>query len=71
MRSMILLGCIVLAGCNVASPPEPRAEAATKPAENHQLRDAIQQPIDRAESANAPVENADAEREKALEDAGG
>lgn len=71
MRSMILLGCITLAACDIARPPEPQAEAATKPAENTQLRDAIQQPIDRAESANAPVEKADAEREKALEDAGG
>ena len=41
------------------------------PAENHQLRDAIQTPIDRANSANDPNVKADEEREKALEDAGG
>lgn len=74
MRSMILLACVALAGCNVAPPPEPQPAVAEKPAgqrEHRELSDAINQPIDRAKSANEPVEKADAERDKALEDAGG
>lgn len=71
MRTAIVLVVLALSGCNVAPPPPSQSAAPAKPAEDHQLRDAIQAPIDRAESANDPNVKADEERDKALEDAGG
>lgn len=71
MRSAILFACLLLSACNVAPPPPAKDAPAIKPAANHELSDAIQKPIDRAKAANAPVEDADAAREKALQDAGG
>lgn len=83
MRLPIILACLLLAGCNVAPPPVDEGEAAAAvdaaadnakapPAEEHtQLRDAIQAPIDRAKSVEDVNAEADAERRKAIEDAGG
>ncbi len=80
MRVLLLLASLSIAGCDIA-PPNNRqaaeqhaAEAAadTPPAEEHtQLRDAIQQPIDRAKAANDPVEKANEERARAIDDSGG
>jgi hypothetical protein len=69
----------ILAGCGASSAPSPAgAEAEATPAaespasdEHTALRDAMQAPIDRAEEARAATEAADAERARALEDAGG
>ena len=71
MRVPILLACVALGACDVVPPPEQQSEAARKAAEHTQLRDAIEQPIERAKSANEPNEKADAERAKALEGAEG
>jgi len=71
MRMPILLACLALGACDIAPPPERQSEAARKAAEHTELRDAIQQPIDRAKTANDPNVQADQAREKALEDAGG
>ena len=71
MRSTILFSCLLVCACS-ASPPPPQAEApASKPAAKHALSDSMHDPIDRAKAANAPVEDADAAHDKALEDAGG
>jgi len=71
VRYPIIFACLLLAACDVAPPPRDQIEETDKAVENTQLRDAIQAPIDRAKSANDPVEQADKEREQALEDAGG
>lgn len=62
---------LVAAGCDLAGPIEQQSEAAKKAAEANELRDHIQQPIDRARAANDPVIEADKKREQAIEDAGG
>ena len=71
MRLPIILACLALSSCDLAGPPEQRSEAARKAAEHTELRDAIQQPIDRAKTANDPNVKADEDRQKAIEDAGG
>ena len=80
MRVLLLLASLTIAGCDIAPPNNRQAaeqqdvEAAADVApseENTQLRDAIQQPIDRAKAANDPVEKANEERARAIEDAGG
>lgn len=59
------------AGCDLAGPIERQSEASRKAAEANQLKDHIQQPIDRAKAANDPVIEADKARAKAIDDAGG
>ena len=74
MRASLWVGMVVgllVAGCDLAGPIEQQSEAAKKAAEANQLRDHIQQPIDRAKAAGDPVIEADKRREKELEDAGG
>lgn len=72
MRLPISLACLCLAlsSCDLAPPPEQQSKAAQKAAEHTELRDAIQQPIDRAKTANDPNLKADEDRQKAIEDAG-
>lgn len=71
MRLAILISCLLLCACSAATPPPKTDSAASKPASNHALSDTIHKPIDRAKAANAPVEDADAAHDKALENAGG
>jgi predicted small lipoprotein YifL len=79
-RTMAATALLVaaLAGCGEAPPPaSPPADAAPAEApapaggEHTALRDAMQAPVDRAEDARAATEAAEAERARALEDAGG
>lgn len=77
MKALMLAPlCLVLCACSnpppneEPSPPEPQAAAA--PAEkNTELRDAMQAPLDKARAVEAEQEQHDAERDQALEDAGG
>lgn len=73
MRLIPILACLCLglSSCDLAGPPEQQSEAARKAAEHHELRDAMQQPIDRAKAANEPNVEADKAKEQAIEDAGG
>ena len=73
MRATILFFCLLLCACSAAPPSSaPTSVApASKPATRHALSDSMHDPIDRAKAANAPVEDADAAHDKALEDAGG
>ena len=48
-----------------------RAKRRKRRTKHNELRDAIQQPIDKAKAANEPNVQADKEREKALEGQGG
>ena len=69
---LILAGlCLALSSCDLAPPLDQQSAAAQKAAEHHQLRDAIQKPIDRTKAANDPNVEADKAKEKAIEDAGG
>ena len=67
------LACLLVlaAGCDLAEPVAQQREASKEAVEANELRDHIQQPIDRAESANDPVIEADKRREQELKDAGG
>lgn len=68
---LLLAGVIALGGCNAPTPdpdpepiPEPQAQAT-------QLREAIEEPLDKAREVEATQAADEAERQKALEDAGG
>ena len=72
MRLPIILACLaLLCACDVAPPRDRQAEDEKAAMDNTQLRDEIQKPIDRAESANEPNEQHDRDQAKAIEDAGG
>jgi hypothetical protein len=66
---LILAGCLALAACN-APTPDPTPDTLPEP-QSTQLRDAINEPLDKARAVEANQAIADAERRKALEDAGG
>jgi len=68
---LLLAALIVLGGCDTPKPdpnpdpiPEPQAQAT-------QLRDAIQEPLDKAREVEATQAADEAERQKTLQDAGG
>jgi hypothetical protein len=73
MRKLVFsIGLVLLAtGCDVARDIEQRKAAEKEKVEANELRDHVQQPIDRAKSANDPVIEADKRREQELKDAGG
>ena len=73
MRMILLtLGLAWLAtGCDVAHDIQAQKAAEKEKVEANELRDHIQQPIDRAKAANDPVIEADKRREQQLKDAGG
>ena len=73
MRILVIaaLASLLLSACDIAQDIEQQKAASKKAAESTELRDHIQQPIDRAKAAGDPVEEADKAREKALEDQGG
>jgi hypothetical protein len=66
-----LLACLALAACDAPTPdpnpdtlPEPEARAT-------ELRDAINEPLDKAKAVEATQSANEAERQQALRDAGG
>lgn len=65
------LASVALSGCDVARDIEQQKAESKKKAESTELRDHIQQPIDRAKAAGDPIKEADEAREKALKDQGG
>lgn len=67
----VIIACLLLAACNMAPPPERQSEAARKAAEHHELRDAINRPIDKAKAVNDETLKAAEQQRQAIEDAGG
>ena len=67
----LALAASLLAGCDMQGPIDQQSAEAQKAQEHNQLRDAINQPIDKARNAGAPIEQADKDRAKALEESGG
>jgi len=67
----LALAGALLAACDLQGPIDKQSAEAQKAQEHNQLRDAINQPIDKAKGANAPNEQADKDREQAIKDAGG
>ena len=67
----VAAAALLLGACTMAPPPDKQSADAQKAAEHTELRDAIQQPIDRAKAANEPNVEADKAREQAIKDAGG
>jgi len=68
---LILAGCLALAACD-APKPDPTPDTLPEPeVRSTQLRDAINEPINKAKAVAANQAAADAERREALEDAGG
>ena len=67
----LALAASLLAACDLQGPIDKQSAEAQKAQEHNQLRDAINQPIDKAKNAGAPIEQADKDREKALEESGG
>ena len=68
---LILAACLALAACDAPTPdptpeplPEPEARATG-------LRDAINEPLDKAKAVEATQAADEAERQQALKDAGG
>lgn len=73
---MLALACLALAACSnpppvpKADPPEPQAAAASGGGDTA-LRQAIEEPLDKARAVEDAQTERDATREQALEDAGG
>lgn len=76
-RLALLLGALLLGGCNAPDPapddgvPDPQAQAAAPAEGATELRDAIDEPLDKAKAVEASEEARDAERRADLEEAGG
>lgn len=77
MKMMLLaLACLALAACSSpppvpeGDPPEPQA-AAPADAGSSALRDTINEPLDKARAVEDAQADRNAERDQALEDAGG
>ncbi len=67
----LALAVSLLSACDLQGPIDQQSAEAQKAQEHNQLRDAINQPLDKAKDANAPNEQADKDREQAIKDAGG
>ena len=67
----LALAASLLAGCDLQGPIDQQSAEAQKAREHNQLRDAINQPIEKAKNAGAPIEQADKDRAKAIEESGG
>lgn len=71
-----LLACLALAACSdppptpEADPPEPQV-AAPSGGQHTQLREAMQEPLDKARAVEDAQAERNAGRDQALEDAGG
>ncbi|MCX7043790.1 MAG: hypothetical protein NT117_14320 [Gammaproteobacteria bacterium] len=69
--AVLALSASLLIACDLQGPIDQQSAEAQKAQEHNQLRDAINQPIEKAKDAGAPIEQADKDREKALEESGG
>ena len=68
---LTLLACLALAACD-APTPDPNPDTLPEPeARPTQLREAINQPLDKAKAVEATQAADEAERQQALKDAGG
>lgn len=76
LMSAVLAATVLLAGCDSPEPvpddgvPDPQAQAAPSQ-QATELRDAIREPIDKAKDVEAEEAAREAERQKALDEAGG
>ncbi len=66
-----IIACLLLAACGMAPPPERQSEAARKANEHHELRDAINRPIDKAKAVDDETLKAAEKQRQAIEDSGG
>jgi PBP1b-binding outer membrane lipoprotein LpoB len=62
---------LLLAACTMAPPPDKQSAAAQKADEHTELRDAINNPINKAKAANDPNLKHDQDQQKAVDDQGG
>ena len=62
---------LALAACAEPPPPERQSAEAKEAREHHELRDAIQTPIDKAKGVDAVQEQQSEDQKKAIEDQGG
>jgi hypothetical protein len=69
--AVLALSASLLVACDLQGPIDQQSAEAQKAQEHNQLRDAINQPIEKAKDAGAPIEQADKDRAKALEESGG
>ena len=73
--ALILAACLALAACDAPPPdptPDPTPDTVPEPqSQATGLRDAINKPIDKAKAVEATQAAEAAERDKALQDAGG
>ncbi|HQZ31731.1 MAG TPA: hypothetical protein PLG89_07725 [Arenimonas sp.] len=67
--ALILIACLATAACD-APTPDPTPDTLPEPKAT-ELRDAINQPLDKAKEVEATQAADEAERQKALQDAGG
>ncbi len=68
---LTLLACLALAACE-APTPDPSPDTLPEPeAQPMELRKAINEPLDKAKAVEATQAADEAERQKALQDAGG
>src|SRR4026209_1597040 len=70
-RRPLLLPSLSLAACDLAPPPERMSDEAKEAREHTELRDTIQQPIDKAKGAEQIQQQGDEERRKKREAEGG
>ena len=67
--ALILIACLATAACD-APTPDPTPDTLPEPKAT-ELRDAINQPLDKAKEVEATQAADEAVRQKALQDAGG
>jgi len=67
----MITAALLLGACTVAPPPDKQSAAAQKADEHHELRDAINDPINKAKAANDANIQRNQDDNKAIEDAGG
>lgn len=71
IQLLAVLALLALPGCAKEPPPAPAPQAAAKPAEATEMRDAVQQPIDKARAAEEATLKAAEDQRKQIEAAGG
>jgi hypothetical protein len=67
-RPILCAALLALAGCNS---PDPAPDEGVPDPQATELRDAINEPLDKAKAVEDAERDREAEREQALEDAGG
>jgi hypothetical protein len=71
LPTLLLAAALPIAACDVTPPPERQSAEAQKAREHHELRDTIQQPIDKAKGVEQIQQQGDEERRKQMEAEGG